>query len=327
MQLILAGPPVALPSEVTSRWEAITVEWVGADGSRWNLADGTEGVALQAYGTEGMHDPILTKFSSKSRAIAGKRPRGWRAEERPVFWPVLVYTDNSDQWVDTYDRFFASIHPDVPGTWRVGFKGQVRELEATGVYDRGHTFDTHPTVLGWGKFGITLEAVDPWWRGEKVVAGPWKTPDPVDFFGGGTAPAFNISESAAFGSATINNPGDIDEYLTWVISDALTEITVGVGGKVITVPFDVDAGEMLRIDTDPRNPTALLGPIPPLDADGQPMPFEGVDVTEDLGLQPFAVIGRGMSQELHVEATGSGQISAELTPHYFRAIGRRSRGA
>lgn len=309
--LILSAPPVAPPVSET-QWQSITVEWVGADGSVWDLSSGDQGVVLQRDGTEGEHDPVITKYSSEARAFHGKRNRGWRALAREVFWPVLIYADDSEDWRDTYHRFFRSIHPEVPGTWRISFAGVARELRLTGRYDNSHAFETHPTVLGWGRFGVQLEAEQPFWEGTPVLRGPWRAPAPLPFYPG---PPFHISAAAAFGSAVIDNPGDVNTYITWEAVGPLSSIVVGAGGRLIEVPFPVADGEMLRLDTDLRNPTALLGPVPEV---GEA--FEGVDMTTELGFQPLAAIPPGESRELHVAAIGDGSISARLTPLHFRAI-------
>lgn len=303
MVLIFTGPPVSAPRAV-SPWQASSVQWVGVDGSVWDLVSGAEGVVLLFDGVEGLHSPVLTKYSSESRAVPGVRARGWRATSREVFWPVLVYGDSSEAWRDTYARFFNSIRPDVEGVWRVGFGGAKRELRLTGTYDDSHRFVTDPHKGGWAQFGVTLEAAQPYWTGEPVQRGPWTASAPVDFING-TAPPFNIGMSTAVGSATIPNPGDVDAYPVWTVTGPLTGIELGVGTRVINVPFAVDAGEVLVIDTDPRNLTATL---------------DGVDVTADLGFQSFAPIPTGAEVSLHVEATGTGSIRAALTPLYFRAF-------
>lgn len=301
--LIFSAPPVPAPVP-EDQWEAIDIQWIGWDGSVWNLSTGAEGVVLQASGTEGLHDPQLTKYQSVARAIPGARNRGWRAEKRQVFWPMHIYSDSSAAWAETYRRFFASIHPDKSGTWRVGLAGEYRELQLTGVYDDSYAFGTHPTVLGWGRFGVKLEAVQPYWTADQIERGPWAVASATSFFGSG-APSFTIGASESLGTATMENPGDVDAYPVWTAVGPLSSLTMGVGDAVITVPFSLTSGKVLRVDTDPRNPTATL---------------DGVDTTATLGLQPFAPIQPGDSVPLTVTASGAGSVSVALTPLHFRAL-------
>lgn len=305
MVVILSRPPVA-PPVPTSQWVGMTVVWFGADGSVWDLASGAGGVVLENEGTEGLHNPVVSKFSSKSRVVPGSRLRGWRTESRDVFWPVLVYSNaNSDEWKGRYRSFFKSIHPEIPGRWRIGHGGTYRELELTGVFDDPHAFQHDPLVFGWEKFGVALEAEQPYWSGEPLQLGPWKQPETGEFFGDTGAPDFFISSSTEIGRARISNPGDVDAWMTWKCVGPLSGIEIGIGDSVATVPFDLSEGEVLVIDTDPRNQSGTL---------------DGVDVTTELGLLRYGAIPPGSDVEVHVEAGGAGEISGTLTPLYFRAI-------
>lgn len=310
---IFSGPPGAPAGIRPSQWVGLTVTWTGYDGSVWDFNNIDGGVFLDRAGVEGLHFPPLTKYRSTARGIPGNRVRGWRAEAREVFWPIHVWGDSSEEWLTRNESFLSTIHPDKPGTWTVKASGRpARSLQLTGVFDESHSYPVDPVNTGWAKYGITLEASQPYWEGELITRGPWKAPDPVPFFPG---PPFTISGGAAFGSAVIPNPGDVEVFGKWRAKNALTSIELGVGDAIIEVPFDVADGEMLVIDTDPRRPTALLGPIP---AEGEP--FVGDDMRAELGLQDYAPVPVGASVPLHVEATGTGEITYELTPLFFRAI-------
>lgn len=305
MVLILSRPAVA-PPVPSDQWIGVTVIWEGADGSVWDLGTGGGGAVLQRSGTEGMHDPVITKYSSKSRVVPGNRPRGWRTEEREVFWPILVYSNESAaEWKRRYRNFFQSIHPENPGTWRIGHGGIFRELKLTGVYGSGHEFQHDPLIFGWEKFGLTLEAHQPYWEGEALELGPWRQPETGPFFAPDGSPDFFISSSTEIGRASINNPGDVEAWLVWKAVGPLSEIEIGIGDAVAQVPFELAIGEELLIDTDPRHQTGTLN---------------GVDVTKQLGLLPYAAIPPGTDVEVHVEAAGDGEVSASLIPLYFRAM-------
>lgn len=315
--IILSAPRV-LPPVPMNQWQGLVQEWVGPDGSVWDLNAWESGIILDSRGVEGLHNPVLTRQTSKSRRVPGHRLRGWRAEAREVFWPVFVYADDSADWLARHRDFFDTIRPDQPGTWRVTALGETRELLLTGVFGDGHAYETDPLLDGWGQYGVTMEAQQPYWRGKKVRRGPWKTPDPAPFFSG---PPFTISSSTTFGSAFIPNEGDVDVWGVWWATGPLSSIELGVGETLIRPPFDLEVGEMLRIDTDPRNPTAQKGAVP-LDGEGNVDTdlFEGDDVTTELGLQDYASVPPGASVELHVDAVGSGSVMFDLEPLFFRAF-------
>lgn len=304
MVLIFAQlPPV--PAPPVSPWVGMTHEWIGWDGSVWDLAAGAQGVVLLRDGVEGLHFPKIVKHRSTSRVVPGARLRGWRAGEREAFWPLLIHVDtSSSDYVARADAFFRTISPDRPGTWRVGAGGKFRELNLTGVFDSSHSYGVDPVYAGWGMYKIALEATQPFWTGSAVERGPWKAPSSQDFRPAGGTPMFYLSSSSAFGNASIPNPGDVEAFPVWTVEGPLEEIELGIGDRVIEVPFEVSDGETLVIDTDPRNVTATL---------------DGVDVTEDLGFQPLAPIPPSESAELHVQATGTGSVAISLVPLFFRA--------
>jgi hypothetical protein len=311
----MSAPPVP-----TSQWQGLTHEWVAPDGRVWNLNDWESGLVLDSRGVEGLHNPVITRHTSKARLIPGHRRRGWRAEAREVFWPAFLYADRTADWLALHRAFWGSIHPDVEGRWRVTCDGETRELALTGIFDAGHVYDTDPLEDGWAQYDVTLEAAQPYWAGKTIRRGPWRAPGAQPFFPG---PPHTISSSSAFGSATIPNPGDVEAHGIWWADGPLESMEFGVGSAVIVPPFPLVAGQTLRIDTDPRNPTAQLGPTPdPRPGENRPnrAAFVGEDATEALGLQEYAAVPPGASVHLHVMATGSGAIEFEIVPLYFRAF-------
>lgn len=316
MALIISRPPVPITFQtIADRYQGITVRWIGADGSEWDLGGGAEGVVLQGFGTEGLHDPVIEQFEDESPNFHGADIQGWLALPRDVFWPLKVYADNSDQWVDTYARFFDSIDPMAPGRWIVGYRGAERELKLVGAYDRSHAFGVHPTVLGWGSIGVRLRAEQPFWEGQPIRKGPWSEPSAMPFIPEGGAPAFYLNGRSALGSATVDNPSKkVPAFPTWIVDGPLSGIQLGIGEQVIEPP-NVPAGKRLVIDTDLRNVTVRFGDIP---AEGQE--FTGVDYSETLGLQEFAPIPPGKDVAVTVTGTGEGSVICELVPLHFRAM-------
>ncbi len=307
MAPLILSRPAPLPAPYVNPWPGLSVVWTGCDGSTWDLTDRASGVALYLAGVEGLHFPKVTRFSSKSRAIPGNRLRGWRAEERDVFWPVLLWADGSQGWLDRNAAFWASVHPERAGTWTVqAGTAPARSLDLTLVLDDSYAFQMDPLRVGWAEYPVHLEAAQPYWRGKVVERGPWRAPEAVPFIDPAGSPPFHISSGTAFGSVTVPNPGDVPAWGTWQITGPLdVGVEVGVAGAVITVPFPVPAGKTLTIDTDPQRPTAFM---------------DGVDVSAVLGLQDYAAVEPGAEVPLHVEATGAGSVGFALTPLYFRAF-------
>jgi hypothetical protein len=293
------------------------MQWTGWDGSRWVLSDPVGNIAMLP-GVEGLHEPRYTRFTDEVSSIPGNRIRGVNAQARTVFWPLQFQADDVDDWRARYDGFFDSIDVVNPGVWQVGDGDDARTLKLTGIFDADVAFDYDPFMTGYASFGVTLEAAQPYWEGQSVTAGPWTATTPVGFFPG---PTFHISDSSRdFTNASINNPGKIASYVTWACEGEIEAgSTVGVAGKLITIPFDIASGTTLVIQTDPRlqYATLITGAIADIDWTD----LGGVDKTRELGFQSFAAAPAGEDVPLQISVTGSGgQVAARLTPLYRRAF-------
>lgn len=304
MAPVILSQAGAAPPEIVSNWESLQLIWIGWDGSVWDLNSRDSGALLYRRGVEGMHFPVISRNRTTSRTVPGNRLRSWRAEAREVFWPIYLWGDDSKQWRDRNNAFLKTIHPDRPGMWKVT-GDETRTLRLTGVFDDAFQHDVDPQLRGWVQYPITLEAAQPYWEGTPIKRGPWRAPASISFIDPAGSPPLHISSGAAFGSAKITNPGDVPVWGVWRLRDALENVEIGVGGTIISLPFDLIDGDELVIDTDPRQPTATLN---------------GEDATVELGLQDYAVVPAGSEVDLHVEAVGPGSVEFELTPLYFRAF-------
>lgn len=304
MAPVLLSSTTPPPAEIVSDWESLSMIWVGWDGSVWDLNARDRGVLLYRKGVEGLHNPVITRHTTTSRTVPGNRLRSWRAEAREVFWPIYLWGDDSKQWRDRNTAFLRTIHPDRAGMWKVTGE-ETRTLRLTAVFDEAHQHEVDPQLRGWVQYGITLEAAQPYWEGLPIKRGPWRAPASDPFIDPAGSPPLHISSGAAFGSATIPNPGDVSVWGVWTLRDALEGVEIGVGDTLIVLPFDLNDGDELIINTDPRHPTATLN---------------GEDATTALGLQDYAPVPNGSEVALHVEAIGTGSIEFSITPLYFRAF-------
>lgn len=300
--ILLSAP--ASPADVigAAQNQPLPSRWIGHDGSEWDLTR-IDGPMLVQNGVIGLHDPEFERFIDESSTLPGHRLRGVRARAREVFWPLLFRSDSVAEWANTWSDFWRSIHPVKQGTWRVGTGDSARELRLTGIYDAKYSMRHDPFTLGWATIGTQLEAAQPYWQGQPITRGPWTNATGRPFFPG---PPFRLSSSKTLAQASIPNPGDVETWLTWRAVGPFSALTLGVGGSSIVVPFELEDGEVLEIDMDPRNQFARL---------------DGEDATEPLGFQEFAAVEPGESVPLAIAATGSGSVSATLTPLYFRAFG------
>jgi hypothetical protein len=303
--LFLAAP-AQVPAVEGPVWVSCQHTWTDYTGTVWDISGRTSGVYLRA-GVRGMNMPPVTRYTSKSPAVAGSRWRGSITDERDVFWPLHLFQKNgSQEWIDHDARFWDTLNPDRTGVWSVVQpNGVTRTLTLRFVDDGGQSFDTSPELFGWCSYGVNLIAEQPYWIGEKVSRTWGQTDTPDGFFGpSGYGPPFYITSASTMGNATIDNPGDVSAWPVWTLAAPFTSATVGVGSKTVQVPFSMSEG-WLRIDTNPTAQTAV--------------DHLGVDRTAQLGQVKWAEIPAGKGASVTVNMVGQGNVTLELSPRYYRA--------
>lgn len=312
---VLYAEPQSAPPVASSPWLRTVHEWVGHDGSRWELSNWRSGVFLTDEGVEGLHMPAETPWTQQQSPVAhGQIYTGGTIQARRVFWPLFIYADEgSDQFRDVDSRFWSTLFPGRFGTWRVTTSSGTRELLVRADDNAGHTYPRDPHYFGWAKYGAALVADDPFWRATVPVVKEFSSEAPENFYGGGPvggvspgATPFVISKGNTLAGAEIDNPGDVDAWPVWRVtaSTELTGITLGVSGRELVYPGSVPIGSVLTIDTDPLDQQAFL---------------DGVNVTENITGWGFAPIPSGGSAPLSLSMTGAGTVQASINPRYYRA--------
>jgi hypothetical protein len=303
MSIVYAVPPTSPPA-VASPWVGVSMSWRGWDGSTWELTNSDSGVFLMSGGVEGLAMPAHQAWVGQSPAVHGQFYRGHVVEPRQVFWPLFLYSDvSSEEWVARDRAFWRSLHPGKHGMWLATVPGRgERTLSCRFADDGQHAFEMDPVFRGWAKYGVTLIADDPFWRGTPVRRS-WAQSTAEGFYGPGN-PLFRISSGAQLGTATMTNSGDVEAWPQWTITGPLTSVTVGVDGRTIQWTVELVAGDVLVIDTDPAVQSAWLN---------------GADVTAQLGAVDFAPIPAGEDRTLSLQMTGTGTVEATITPRHYRA--------
>lgn len=317
-QLLFASPPTQPPIETPRVNPTIGMTWTSWDGTVWDLVSGAQGVALQS-GVRGLNMPSITRYTQTFAGVHGSRGTGWVAQEREVFWPVLLYKPTGDPtWADLDALFWRSMHPERPGTWSV--KGpsphaETRTLSCKFQSDGGHSMGAVPSVRGWERYNVYLAAEKPFWLGP-TISDSWGPGAPTPFFGA----QLTISSGSSTATATVSNPGDLEAWPMWTIIGPVGSASIGLNGRQISAPFAVPAGKALRIDTDPTRQTIRFGDW---DAAKQEL-RNGVDRFTDMGNISFTPIPAGQNLPLQLTLQEPGTTAGvlmSLTPRYFRAWG------
>lgn len=314
MSVMYAEPKSAPPAQ-SSPWLRTRHEWVGHDGSRWEISNWKSGVFLTRDDLVGLHMPAETPWTQPQSPVAhGQIYTGGSIQARPVLWPIYLYADEgSDQFRDLDSRFWSTLHPGRVGTWRVTTSAGTRELMLRPDDNSGFAYERDPHYFGWAKYPVSLIADDPFWRATEPVVKEFTSEAPQNFNGGGPVgspelggPVHVISKGNTLAGATIDNPGDVDAWPVWRVTAAteLTGIVLGAGGRELVYPGPVPVGSVLTIDTDPLDQQAFL---------------DGVNVTENITGWGFAPIPSGGSAGLSLSMNGAGTVQASIHPRFYRA--------
>lgn len=299
--------PIVLAAPLTDAGQlgsatAKFMKWTGFDGSTWVLSDPDITPGMRR-GVKGLHMPRFEVFESSTPLVPGSELTGYALPAREVYWPITFAASSVSEWEQRHGAFFDSFHPTEPGIWTVGEGSKERTLPLTGDFDGSYAFDIDPFVTGWALIGIELKAPRPLWRG-RPISKTFYAQEGTAFIPAGLAPDFHISPAASFARASIDNPGNEPAYLTWIVNGPATDLTLGIGGAIIDVPFALTAGDVLTIDTDPAGQFATLN---------------GADVTRELGFQMFAPVPPRGTSQLAIANAGDGSVTAQLIPLYWRA--------
>jgi len=318
IRLQLGDLAPTLPSP--DSWPGTGMVWVGADGSRWDLLDPATGVVLRGQGG-GLEKPRHDRWTSTAPGLHGSQHRGSRVRERDdVTWQVHVVNRGGAAAFDGTQRaWLRSMHRDVEGVWEVTVLGRKRRLRLRHAEDEPD-FARDPLSragAGYVPYLHRFTASQPFWEGD-VVSRVFKAADPHEFFmldeqtddGVFTGGLFWIGESATVDTASLTNPGEEEAWPVWRINGPCLTAEVGVDGRVVEVPFELEDGEWLEIDTRKDRQTVL-------DQDG-------VDRIADLGEVNFTPIPAGGRVTLDVSVSGTEPgtdfyVSCSITPLYGSA--------
>lgn len=303
-RVIFAAPAGLGAGAAGGLFQGLRQTWTGWDGSEWVLSDPDSGVFLMPDGVVGLGVGPRERFVSRAAGVPGSRFRGGRELERPVSWPLHVFHDGSSQEWALRDRaFWRTMRAGKTGVWTVQQMptGEARSLECRFVAVDDE-FGLDPVRAGWAEYTVALVAEDPYWRGAPIRR-RFSAGSSEDFISV-AGPPFTISEGSTIANATIDNPGDVDAWPVWTITGPTTAVTVGIGSSEIGVPGDLDADDVLVIDTDPRRQSATLN---------------GVRQRGVLAPHDFAPIPAGGVSALSLSMVGSGAVTVEIVPRFERA--------
>lgn len=283
--------------------------WRGWDGSEWDLSQVDGRVVMMAGDVEGLDDLDVDLFTTEAAAVPGSRFRGARDKAREVYWPIMVQGDTVEEYLANREGFRRTLHPRRPGVWTVT-RPDGRSRSITLYYrpdPMAYSRDPLPEEFEVG--GVNFLALDPYWRGAPVPRTFQIGVDTQPFIPPGGGPPLHIAQASTTADATINNDGDEPASLTWKVTAGAGGIAAGmvlaIGDAELGVVPDLDAGDVLVIDTAPNRQTTTLN---------------GTRIRGILSPHEFGAVPPGGTTTLTIEATGVGVVEATLVPLHRRAF-------
>lgn len=307
--LVSDTPPVTPPPpgpEPQVRDEP-TLIWQGWNGDEWVLAGNrAAGTFIRQDGLAGILEPTVQHYFVENVGD-GASYQGHRIPARQVEVPMFVWADTPTAMRAEDKKFRATLRPERQATLIVAEPNGVRrEIQlrylsgAEGAFS-GETYGKH-----WIAYAITLTAEDPFFYGdpESIKFGSAAV---SDFFAGGTAPPFIISESQRIATASVLNVGDEPAYLNWFVHGAMTNFeTTGVG--VIELPLTLTTAQSVRVFTDPK--------------DGRIIDQNGTNRWPDAGDLQFLPLQPGIETDLNIiidDGDANTYVEVSFRPKYRSA--------
>lgn len=288
----------------------LQIEWVGTDGSVWDLISGD--VALSNQGITGLGMPLTFDTTRQTALYHGQTLQSWRLEPREVFLP-LVFRGNAFTDPEGVQReFWRSLSLGEYGYLNVtDGLGYTRSLELRLLSDNGlaYNIDPHSDKTRHRALGLSMVADKPFWQGEEVSTSfSLGTGGTATFFGNGSnATPFYIVKSAGGTDASLVNLGDMPAWITWTITGAMESFDLEVDGHHVTGAIELLVGETLTIETSPLNQIAYLQ--------------DGTKVTRYLTSVDFAPLpASGEPIPVGIDVVGTGVITASFRPQFMRAF-------
>lgn len=289
----------------------LQIEWVGTDGSVWDLVNGN--VTLSNAGITGLGMPTARDQVKATAAMHGQVFQNWKLNAREVWLPFVFRAGAKGDVEGVQRAFWHSVQPGSYGYLNVtDGNGYTRSLQLRLIDDSSLAYMSDPYSTKnkrYEAFGLTFIADNPWWQGEEVAYSfSLGTGGTATFFGNGSsATPFYIVKSAGGVDANVTNLGDMPAWVTWTITAPMTSFNLGIDGHYVAGAIALTTGQTLTIESDPLKQIAYKN--------------DGTKVTRQLTSADFqAVPATGGLIPLEIDVVGTGTVTASFRPQFFRAF-------
>lgn len=222
--------------------------WTAPDGTVWPLTDTDEDRGYFTTREVSGWGSTTYEFATDPLVRGGETVRFIRTNPARITWPLYVYGDTHQQFVDRYRAlrraFLMTLHRRQPGVLSVSRPdGTARTIEAYCEDGWGGEGEHHL----FAKPVLTLYCPEGFWRDAEAVSVPRAFGSTASFL----SPFPTISSSQLLGATTIDNPGDVDAWPEWTITGPMSSLTAtnSTVGRSFVLNYTLTAGQQITITT------------------------------------------------------------------------------
>ncbi|WP_055523445.1 phage tail domain-containing protein [Streptomyces graminilatus] len=218
------NPSVPVPED----WQNTYVSIKGANGQGEEipltgfLSASWPAIMLQP-GATGLDMPPFELHTDDSPNLDGSMFRGARAATRQILLPLFVYGIDRKTLRSFKRKLANALNPKL-GYCVLTFvesDGVSRHLQCyyAGGMEGNESVDS--AGFRWISYGIQLNAVDPWFYGDKEFSDRWAFGAPQAFLGNPFFPLTLGHSTVTAGTIQLTNPGDIEAWPIWTLTGPL----------------------------------------------------------------------------------------------------------
>ncbi|RDG37968.1 phage tail family protein [Streptomyces corynorhini] len=257
---VLTPPRPPQPPPVLPEIGFATATYTAPNGEVWPLSDDQRGWFTLADGVSGL-GAAPVDLTTDAHPRGGSRLRHVQPQSRTIVWPLHVYSDSTHMEFVTRWRALAAAFTrtlrEGPGVLEIarpdGTRRQIKVIYQEGFEGRG----TQGSGIVSDTAVLTLYCEDPYWVDPVGVTVHREHAVGSSFF----EPYPTISSGQVLGATTIDNPGDVLVWPTWVITGPAASITfthTHTGQAFTLNPSspavghgNLQAGQRVTVSTDP----------------------------------------------------------------------------
>lgn len=172
-----------------------------------------------------------------------------RSQSVRITWPLHIWGETHTEFLERYRSirraFMSTIHRQAPGILRVARPdGTAREIDV--YYESGFQGEGGENWLSANPV-LTLLAPEAYWRDVEPTTVVREYAPGADFLN----PFPTISSASVIGSTTVDNPGDVEAWPTWVITGPMTVLTAAntTTNRSFELTYTLTAGQQITITT------------------------------------------------------------------------------